>query len=517
MSVRSSTRRPPSKRLLVSILLAAAMTAAACSGSAGTPGARDGQVTITFADGVDIESPNPYAHSSSASYGKWRHVIEALVAWNFETQKFDPVLAESWELENETTWLFHLRNGVVFHDGTPFDAEDVIHSFNRMINDPQSRQAPNFDGIVAMEAVDSHTLRIITDGPFPVLLNYLDNRYITSKEAYEEQGAEAADANIVGTGPYKLNEWIPGTRLVFEKAESYWGKEPLPDLVVFRPILEDGARLAALERGEVDIISNLPPQDAERLDAAPRLSVKTVPSVRMGFFPLNPAIEPFDDVRVRHAINYGINRQQILDEILEGYGDLLPGPLQTNVVGYDPTWEPYPYDPARARTLLAEAGYANGLNITLYSPQGRYLKDLEVSQAIAGQLADIGINVTVETMEWGTFAARYDKGTWGFYHIGRGGIIDGADILAQYFRTGDTTRIVYSNPEVDALLNSADHELDSNKRGQLLQEAGRIILADAPAVFFVTYRDIYGVRDGVEWVPRRDESMLAMDVTAVAR
>lgn len=481
------------------------------SGSAAAP------VTVTFADGVDLESPNPYAHSSSTSYGKWGHVIEPLVRWNYDTLQFDPVLAVSWELEDDVTWRFDLRPDVVFQDGTPFTAEDVVHSFTRMVEDPESRQGANFDAITDMEVVDDLTLRVTTDGPYPILLNDLNSRYITSAEAYEELGPEEADRQLVGTGPYKFVEWVPGSRLVLSKFDDYWGEEPLPDEVIFRPIPEDAARVAALERGEVDVISNVPPQDASRIEATDSLELLTVPSVRMAFFPINPAIEPFDDVRVRQAINYAIDRQTLLDTVLEGFGDLLPGPLQSNIFGYSPDWEPYPYDPDRARELLAEAGYADGVDVTLYSPSGRYLRDLELSQAVAGQLADVGINAEVETMEWGTFADRYDSGEFGFYLIGRGGIVDGADVLVQYFQTGVTSRIDYSNPEVDALLEASNVELDPDAREELIQQAGALILEDAPAVFFLTYEDIYAVSDGIVWTPRSDEYVLATDVEAVNR
>lgn len=520
METPISLRRKPLRVIAAVVGVAAVLAACGSSprGGAENAGATgDGPVTVTFADGVDLESPNPYAHSSSTSYGKWRHVIEPLVEWNYDTLEHDPVLAESWELEDDTHWVFHLRDGVTFSDGSPFTAEDVIHSFDRIATDPESRQSANMDKIVEMEAVDDTTLRITTDGPYPILLNDLGNRFVTSKASYDELGAEEADKAMIGTGPYTLGEWVQGTRLVFEKRDDYWGDEPLPDTVVFRPIPEDAARVAALERGEVDAISNLPPQDVERVDGTDGFSVVDVPSVRMAMFPMNPAIPPFDDVLVRQAISYAIDRQALLDDILGGYGDLLPGPVQENVFGFDPEWEPYPYDPDEAERLLADAGYADGgPEITLYSPSGRYLKDLEVSQAICGQLAEVGITCEVETMEWGSFADRYDKGEFGFYHIGRGGLVDAADVLEQYFRTGDTTRLDYSNPEVDALFNASDVELDPDKRADLIGQAGSILLEDAPAIFFATYRDIYGIRDGLDWAPRNDESVLGMDVKAVS-
>ncbi|MCG7344006.1 ABC transporter substrate-binding protein [Sporosarcina sp. ACRSL] len=503
------------KKMFLGILLLISLIVVACSNSSvsnneeneGDKATEDTQVeTVTVAQTIGIDAMNPYAHSAIPVYGIWRHVMEPLVEFDFETTEYYGVLAESWTVENETDWIFTLRKDVKFHDGSEFTADDVVHTYNRIMTDPESLQTSFLALMQSVEKVDSHTVKLVTKQPSASILKELILLYISSGAHYEELGQEEADKNPIGTGPYKYKEWKRSENFVVEKYPEYWGGTPEVNQVVFRTMPEDVARVAALERGEVDIIP-APTQDLERLKNLQGITVEGLPSLRMMFYVMNPTIEPFDDVRVRQAINYAIDIDSLIEHVQESQVNKLNGPVADNVFGYNPEWEAYPFDQDKARELLAEAGYKDGLDINIVTPTDRYLRDVDVTEAVASMLKEVGINVTVQTPEWAVFSSEYKEGAYGMYLIGRGPVFDADIVLRQYFRTGVTKRSMYSNPEFDKILDDADMNFDVDEREKLLQEAGTVLFEDAPAVFLYTNQDNYAYRSKLKWVPRSDEQI----------
>ena len=228
----------------------------------------DQKVSATVAlPGVQVETLNPYGHSTTQIYPTWKHVIEPLIEWNWSKKRIVPILAESWSNPDPSTWLFKLKKGIKFHDGSEFTSADVVHSFTRVQKDPDSKQVTSIAHVTAIEAVDPLTVRLRTKNPDAALLFRLGQRFITNKAAYDRLGAAAADKLALGTGPYKFKEWVRGQWFVVEKNAGYAHSDhrPTVDEIVFRNIPESEVAITSLLNKEVDIISNVPPESASRV------------------------------------------------------------------------------------------------------------------------------------------------------------------------------------------------------------------------------------------------------------
>ncbi len=458
------------------------------------------------------DSLNPFNHSSNPIYGLWQHIIEPLVEIDYSRHEYAGVLAEAWEYQGKK-WLFHLRKGIRFHDGAPFTSKDVIFSINRIKTDKNSLQGDNFKDVVEMEAPDDHTVVIITKEPNAVFLDRVENRFILSKAAADKYG-DQADQHPVGTGPYKFVSFQRGGDFVMTRNDGYWGPKPDIKEVIFRKVTEEAARVAALEAGQADVINNVPVHDVPRLQRNPRLRVEKVEGLRMFFLALNPAFKPFDNKLVRQAVNYSIDTQAIVKNIFEGNGFVLNGPVGPQVIGHDPGMRRYPYDPKKARELLAKAGYASGVEVKLYTSAGRYPQDREVCQVIAAQMEKGGFKVELVNQEWAVFwgTSGVNGGKLPFYYIGRGALTDADTLYDQYFRTGTTKRVSYSNAEFDRLIAEEQRTGDHKKRVSVLQQAGKILMEEVPFVPLYNLADIYGVARNIVWKPKPDEKILAADM-----
>lgn len=470
--------------------------------------------TLVISYTQDLTSLYPYSHSASTEYAQWLHIYDPLVFRDQKVNDWVPHVAESWSNPDPNTWEFKLRTGITFDDGSELTAEDVVFSFQRMTNDKESLQAGVLRHVDKMEAPDRYTVRLRTKNPDAAMLSRLDNRIITSKAYYEKLGAQAADKAPMGTGPYKLKEWVPGQRLVLTRKDTYWGPfKAAWDEVIFRPIPEDEARITALINGEVDIIANVPPQQVERLNRSGTARAEGVRGLRMIFVGLNPIVEPLQKVEVRQAIAHAIDKDAIVQGVLQGRAYRLDGPLGPSMYSYDKELQPrYDYNPTKAKELLARAGYPNGFEIDFYTPVNRYIRDKDVSTAIVQMLSQVGIKANLKTPEWATFNDEFNKGKYPMYLIGRGSVDDPSEYLHQYFRTGVTKRLGgFSDPEVDAALLAEQKEFDPKKRVELLRTAQRLIMQRSPAVFLYQYEDTYGVHKRTQFVPRPDEYIFAWD------
>jgi len=337
-------------------------------------------------------------------------------------------------------------------------------------------------------------------------LEDINNRVIMKQTAAEKMGE--ADRSPIGTGPFKFVSWERSGQFVLRRNENYWGQSPKIEEVIYKTIQEDGARIAALESGQADIISNIPPHEVERLKANPRLRVQPVQGLRPIFLVLSPAYKPLDNVKVRRAITHAIDRERIIKHILEGNAYPLSGLLSPQVFGYDPGAKAFSYDPQKAKQLLNEAGFTNGFEIEYYSPTGRYPKDREVALVIVEQLSKVGIKAILKTPEWSIFNTEYKNGKYPMYLTGRGSLIDADTLFHQYFRTGTTKRVLgYSNPKLDEVLDLEQQTFDVKKREKLLNEAHRIILEDAPAIPLWNSMDVYAHRADIVWSAPPDEKV----------
>jgi peptide/nickel transport system substrate-binding protein len=469
------------------------------------------RVTIFHSSVAD--SIHPYNHSSSPIYGQWQHVIEPLFEYDFKRKDYVGVLAESWQFQGEK-WIFKLRKGIKFHDGAPFTSRDVSFSVERMRDEKGgSLQAPNFKDVVEIQTPDDQTVIFVTKQPNAVFLDRLDNRLIVSKAAGDKFGDKFYE-NLIGTGPYKFVSYQRGGNLVFTRNDQYWGAKAEIKEVIFKKVTEDAARLAALESGQADFINNVPDHEVARLKNHPRIRIDQVEGTRMFFLAINFAFKPWDNKLVRQAANYSVDAPAFVKNIFDGIGYPRNGPVGANVLGSDPKLKRYPYDPQKAKQLLAQAGYPNGCDIQLYYSGGRYPKDREVCQVVAAQMVKGGFRVELISQEWALF---WDKqgvngGKLPFYYIGRGGLLDADTLYDQYFRTGTTKRTNYSNPALDKLVEEQQKTPDSKKRIALLQRAGKHIMDEALFIPLYNLADIYGAAKNLEWKTRPDERVMARDM-----
>ncbi len=465
---------------------------------------------VVIFQGVGLDSLHPYAYSGGGIVGIWLHMIEPLVQMDFGRNEYIGVLAESWEFQGRK-WVFHLRKGIRFHNGSPFTSKDVVFSLNRMKTDKRSLQGSDIAD-VDIEGPDDLTVVMTTKNPSAILLDRLDTRYIISKAAADKFG-DQMDNYAIGTGPYKFVSWQRGGDLALTRNDGYWGAKPEIKEVILKGVKEEAARVAGLLAGQADVISNLSIEEIPRVDKHPRTRVEKVLGFRMYFLAMHVTYKPFDNKLVRQAINCAVDPDVIMKHIFDGNGAVLNGPLAANMVGYDPNVKRYSYDPKRARELLTQAGYPNGFEVKLHFSPDRHLKGKEVCEVIASQLSKAGIKVEIVGQEYAVYWGKdgVNGGKLPFYYAGRTAS-DADTLYDQYFHTGVTKRIGYSNAEFDKLIEEEQKTGDQKKRVAFLQQAGRILMEDAPFVPLYTLAEIYGLARNVLWKGNPDNRVLAAEM-----
>ena len=461
---------------------------------------------LVIYQGVSLDSLHPYGYSGGGITGIWRHLIEPLIQMDYTRNEYVGVLAESWEFQGRK-WIFHLRKGIRFHNGAPFTSKDVAYSIDRLQNDKRSMQGSYVQN-VEVETPDDHTVVLTTKNPNALMLARLETRYILSKDAGDQ-----LDNYTNGTGPYKFVSWQRGGNLVLRRYDEYRGTKAQIKEVIIKGVKEEAARVAGLLAGQADVITNLPIEDIERVNKHPRNRVEKVVGFRMYFLGMNVALKPFDNKLLRQAINYALDPHVMLKHIYDGHGAVVNGPLGSNWVGFDPKIKRYPYDPKKARELLAQAGYPSGLEVKLHFAPDRHLKGREVCEVIADQLGKVGIKVELVSQEYAVYWGKdgVNGGKLPFYYAGSNGS-DADTYFEQYFRTGGSKRIAYSNPEFDKLIDEEQKTGDQKKRVAILQQAGRILMEDVPFAPLYTLAEINGLARNVIWKGTPDNRILAAEM-----
>jgi peptide/nickel transport system substrate-binding protein len=485
-------------RRRIAIVIAALLVggwAAAQSGSQIVIGLQAEPVTL------DVAQLSDY-NSSRTAMGMY----DGLVRFADGATDLEPGLAERWDVSDDgLTYTFHLRPGVTFHDGTPVDAEAVEFSFERQI-DPEhpyhdTGEFPyaefTLGNIASIEVVDELTVRITLAESFAPFLSNLAMHAaaIVSPTAVMTHGRDFSE-NPVGTGPYRFVSWRRGIEVVLERNPDYWRVEPQVERLVFRPIVEDQTRLAALEAGEIDLAVNLPPDDLPRLREDERFTFAEQAGMHTWYVVFNVTKEPFDDARVRQAVAFAIDRQAIVDAVLGGTGVLARNFLPPVVWGYTEDVADYPYDPERARELLTEAGYPDGFEVEFWVPESGsgMQQPVAMGTVIQDYLSRVGIRASIQQFEWGTYLDRVIvpvesadtvPAMFQMSWIGDNGdpdnflyiLLSGDQFPASGFNLG-----YYANPTVDEILREARTTLDHDARVPLYEEAQRLIMDDMPVV-----------------------------------
>lgn len=478
---------------------------------------------LTIASGTDIENTNIHVVTSSPSFSVLEHIYEPLFEMN-EEGVLEPLLAESIESSGDTSYTITLREGVTFTDGTPFNAEAAKANIDWVL-DAENGSAFRFLLVVGGEpaevsVVDEYTLEITTSIPFAPLAAHLSHGSLAMiSPAALEQGADFLASNAIGTGPYVLSEWARGEQVTLTRNEEYWGEAPAIGTLVFKVVQEDGARIIEIESGTVDVAVRVPPADIPRLQANPDLDVVITPGLRTIYVFFNVNSEPFDDVRVRQAVNYAVDKNAIVESLFEGAALASTAPFAPPIFGYS-AQTPYERDVDRARELLAEAGVEEGTTVVLYHPTGRYIQDALVADAIRAQLAEVGLNVELRTLEWTQYVPYVrrtveDGNDIQFAMLGWGTPTMDADYaLYALFHSGEVppgfNGSFYNNPEVDALLEEARSNLDPAARQAAYDAAIAQIWEDAPWLFLYSEIQVTAIRKNVTgFVVHPDESLIA--------
>ena len=367
--------------------------------------------TLIYATGTDATTLDPQFVTDvpASRVVMWTH--QTLVYPDLQG-KMQPELAESWSVsDDKLQWTFKLRKGVVFQDGTPFNAEAVKYTFDR-INDPATASPRKSSAAMVKEVkvVDEHTVLFVTTAPFSPFLAQLSayNLAILNPVEAKKWGKKYSE-HPSGTGPFKLESWSPGERMVFVRNEKYWGKRPNLDRIEVKIVPEDSARVMMLLGGEADVIASVPPVMLPRLEKSKDVKIIKTTGYRTMYIGLNNKVKPFDNLLVRKAVSHALNPEPIVKGVLGGIGTLGGGFESPVIPGAHKNLPPYKYDPSLAKKLLAEAGYPNGFETELYTPTGRYLMDRQVAEAVQAQLKEVGITAKIQSPDWGTLSSILNK------------------------------------------------------------------------------------------------------------
>jgi peptide/nickel transport system substrate-binding protein len=417
------------------------------------------------------------------------------------------------ELENidDLTWQVTLvRDDITFHSGNPLTANDFKASIEWAL-DPanESHYLERWSAYDEITVVDDQTFTITTLEPFPLITQRLAELYPIDSKLMEEVGYEEYIANPSGTGPFKFVEWVRGEYLLLERNENYWRNEVKVPEVEFRFSPEFSTRLAALLAGELDVVKDIPVDSIPNVENSDNARIEAIPSSRVNYVALvnNREDSVFTDLRLRQAVNHAVDVDGIIAGIFQGHATRMAGALSELNPEVNPDIVPYEYNPDRARELIAEAGYADGLEVTMDAPQGRYPMDTDAALAIAASLGEVGITVNVQYNEWGTHLDKIvNRQTGDMFFLGWGPSLDAMGTLAFLF-VGDSTYSSYTNPEVEPLIEEAVQTVDPEARQELWNQVQQMVYDDAGWLFLWQQHDIYGVANNVKWTPRADEFM----------
>ncbi len=496
--------------------------------------------TLTVAASAPITSVDPHYHTYSPNQSLDSHIFEPLVDMDPASRTI-PALALSWKLLEDTTWEIKLRPGVKFHNGADFTAEDVAYSLARPPTVPNSpgSYAIYVKSITKVDIVDPLTLHLHTAEIYPLLPVDLSQVDILPHGLGPNAATEDFNSgkNAIGTGPYRFVSYRSGDRVEMDRFDGYWGKKPDWAHVSYRIIPNDAARTAALLSGDVDFIEAVPTSDAARLAKEKKVHLAEVVSLRIIFLALDqsrPDSTPFvfgpngekldrnplRDPRVRKALSIAINRPAIVERVMEGAaipsGQFLP----PGSYSYVPDLPPPAYDPAKAKALLAEAGFPNGLRITLHGPNDRYVNDSKIIQSIGQMWSRIGVQTTVDGITWPSYVGRANKQEFSAFLLGWGSASgEASSTLRSQLATFDPKRGLgavnrgrYSNPQLDALLDRAVATGDDAAREKLLIQATRMAMDDTALIPLHNQKNVWGMRADLTYAARADETSRAQDV-----
>ena len=481
-------------------------TPAGSQSSSGGGGSQqvDGEVQDNLNVGVqlDIDTLDPHNSTLTAAGMRLNGLIfETLITKN-ENSEYEPCLATEWEWLSDTELQFKLRQGVLFHDGTEMKASDVKFSIDRSA--ATARHSARYSDLEKIIVNDDYTVTFVTSQPSAKLMDMLSEVLMGGgiiPEAHTLAVGDSISTDAVGTGPYKVQNWAAGEELVVEQFEDYWGDPGVSKTITFRVISEDTSRVIALENGEIDIAETIPSTDITRIEDNPNLQLLSIDGMVTTYWGFNTSKAPFDDLRVRQALNYAIDRDSVAIAATNGEGGAEKSVLSKGMDGYYDGMTGFPYDPEQAKALLADAGYADGFTINIYVKSTDSNTQL-AAQVLQSNLRDIGVTLNIESRESTALMDALAQGEHDTYILTASNPDVYNGLIFFYSQTPPRTgnRMFYNNPEFDALYENLLTELDSAKRIEILKEIQELLVEDCPWCPLYGQRFSIGALNGVSGV-----------------
>jgi peptide/nickel transport system substrate-binding protein len=471
------------------------------------------QSEIVIAQGIDVPGFDPHGHHTTAVEAVLVNIFDYLIFRDADGE-LEPALATEWEPVAEDAWRFTLREGVTWHDGEPFTADDVKFTLERVATDSGLQPYDSYRQIREVEVVGPHEIIIHTHGPDPLLINRISrlSSGIAPQHYVEDVGWETFATAPIGTGPYRFVEWRRDDRIVLEAFDDHWRGRPAYDRVVHRTIPEDSTRIAELISGGIHVGTNVPPQDRDRVVASGAANVVLQPTTRIMMLIFNTHEEALTgDPRIREAIELAIDNQLLVDAVMDGLGVPTRARVSPGISGSPlELWNDYTYDPERAIELIREAGYEPGeITIKVEGPAGRYPLDSELAEVIALMLDEIGVNTEIEVLEWSAYQSRI----WNADNITHFVLMGLANSMFDNWFSmraiqcdgAYRDRVHWCNERFDELMAGAETEVDLEARTEMLTEATYIVLEERPWSTLFQSQVLVGIADDVQWQPRPDE------------
>jgi peptide/nickel transport system substrate-binding protein len=470
--------------------------------------------TLVYALQSDVDTWDPPNSVLREAIILGYHVFDHLAVRDLKTRRVGPNLATSWKTIDDATWEVKLRQGVKFHDGSPFTAKDVKASFERVLDPAKKMTARgNHAKIKSVEIVDDYTVRFKTDGPYPLFVERMTALVIHSEKVLREKPHEWVQENPIGTGPYKFMRWNRKQEHLLVRNDDYWGAKPAFKYLRIRIIPEQATQIAELISGGVDIIKAVPPDQMDVIDKSGQARTATSPILRTAILQLDQAARsgpnPFTDRRVRQAANLAVDADGIIKHVLNGLGDRTATAINPMAFGWDPNLKPYKQDLARAKKLLADAGFPNGVDITFHT--GPPIVEPAIQQtndAIVADMAKAGFRVKQSYIGDNTvLVARIKEGkggpmfnwSWGYYSV-----FDADAILYDVFKCGEAYSY-YCNKELDDMIHAGRSTLDQKKRAETYVKAQKLLFDDAAYLYKWGLRGVWGISNRVEYQAPADE------------
>jgi peptide/nickel transport system substrate-binding protein len=489
--------------------------------------------TLRIAVPTEWFSLDPHFHTFPANLSMAGHVFSALTATDAE-DALRPVLAERWEAEGGAAWIFRLRQGVVFSDGTPLTAEDVVATLERIprVRAP-SPLTPLIRSVAGATAPDPLTVRIATRYPDPLLPKLLSAVHVIPRRFTDQTTSERFNSMemAIGSGPYRYVSWQRGDRLIMERNERFFGERPAFARVEYRVITNGAAREAALLAGDIDVVQSPNTDSIERLAREPNLAVFRAPSSRITYVGLHQGPQPladmsgtggrnpFADPRVRRAISLAIPRQAIQERTMAGLSIPTGQIVAPGRDGHEPSILPDPFDPDRARALMVEAGWGDGFEVALTTATDRNVNGTRIAQAIAASLRRINVRINVNAVPLTVQQSTWRAGQQSMFLHGNGPQVEPYVALTNLTHTkrmaealGTSNESFYSNPELDAVIRASLIEIDDARRIALMRRAALIVRDTVPLVPLHHEVIVVAARRGFSTIARGDERIFAAEI-----